>query len=79
MKENNTSLYKAELEDISGKIYNGELTPLVFELLKDSPHLEDLLKELTGSSILDKPEVHIEKPVSAPKFEEWFNGFQKLR
>jgi hypothetical protein len=75
----NTDLYKEELEELTGKIYNGDLTPLVFDLLKESPYLDVLLHELTGKEITAKPEDEVQQPTAAPKFEDWFKNCKRLR
>ena len=40
------NLYHDELEDLLGIIYNGDVTPLVYDLLKNTEDLPALLKYL---------------------------------
>lgn len=71
-----TKLYQEELEELTGKIFAGDLTPLVYELLKNSPEKEKLVTFL-GGKIKKKP-----KPVETAKqsfmsFEDLFaNGLE---
>lgn len=74
MKNKNINLYKDELEEITGKLYNGDLTPLVYDLLKTSEDLESLLLYLTGEEVAKVEEV-VNVPKPAPSFENWFNNF----
>ena len=77
--QSNTDLVKEELENLTGKIYNGDLTPLVFNLLENSDDLKGLLKQLTGESIKTLQEDTVEQPKAAPKFEEWLKGCVRIK
>lgn len=78
-----TDVYKNELESLTGKVFNGSITPIVFDLLKDSRHLDKLIKYLNKG---EKPNVDNNKsdnPVrkennNRPCFEEWFRNAERL-
>ena len=74
MKESNTELYREELEELTGKLYRGDITPLMYDLLKDSMNLGDLLFELTGEKPIEQMEETIERPQATMSFEDWFNS-----
>lgn len=76
--KSNTDLVKEELENLTGKIYNGDLTPLVFNLLENSTDLQGLLKQLTGETINTLQEDTVEQPKSAPNFENWLKGCLRI-
>lgn len=57
----NIKLYQEELEELTGKIFAGDLTPLVYELLKKSSEKEKLILAL-GGKLKKKP-----KPVETVK------------
>lgn len=44
--KNDQEYIEVELEALTGKIYRGDLTTVVFDVLKESPHLESLLMQL---------------------------------
>ena len=66
-----TKLYQVELEELTGKIYSGDFTPLVYDLLKDARDKEALLVALGGKL---KPKVVKEKTTvqEAPSFDKLF-------
>lgn len=66
-----TDLYKEELESLTHKIYTGDLTPLVFEILKTSPDKKALVEYLTHEDIVIEEEI-VKAPTSAPTFSDWF-------
>lgn len=70
-----SDLYKEELEELTGKLYRGDLTPLVYDLLKDSNDLKSLLAYLKSEDIEEDVKPEIERPKPAPSFNNWFNNF----
>lgn len=71
-------IYYEELENITGKLFKGDITPLVYDLLKDSTDLSGLILHLTGKEVEVKNEVKVQTPKSAPSFDDWFNSCQKI-
>lgn len=75
--------YKTELESLSGKVFNGDITPIVFDLLKDSKHIDKLIEHLRKG---DKKHVNNNKPNNTvrkkdydrPCFEKWFSNAERL-
>lgn len=81
MKNEAIELYREELENLLGKIFLGDITPLVYTILKDSNNLDVLLKELSGETICkteDKDFTETIQPPRAVTFEEWFNSQPKV-
>jgi len=73
-------LYRDELEELTGKIYRGDLTPLVYDLLKDSNDIKGLLHYLNKEEVIEVKEIsEVSKPESAPNFAEWFSQFPKAK
>lgn len=75
--------YLNELETITGKAYRGDLTPVVYDLLQDSPNLRGLYEYLTGvkynNDFVDNTDTDTREEVSdRPCFEKWFSQCQKL-
>lgn len=70
-------LYKEELEELSGKIYNGDLTPIVFDLLKDTTDVKGLLNYL-NATIEEDEKMKIVTPTTGVTFEELFNNSPKI-
>lgn len=66
--------YQEELEDLTGKIFIGDLTPLVYDVLKDSKDITSLLQYLTGQDVDVNAEESVRQPEAAPNFDEWFKG-----
>ena len=75
MKEE--GLYREELEALTSKLYKGDFTPLIYDVLKDSDDLPALLKYLTGQEI-EEEIVTVVQTDSAPSFEDWFRDFTKI-
>lgn len=75
---NVVEMYHEELEDITGKIYEGDITTLVFDLLAKSNHLDSLYKELKGEEFVKEAEYVQVVPEASPKFTEWFEKFSEI-
>lgn len=70
-------LYKSELEHLIGRLYRGDMTVMVYFLLKDTPDMDSLLEYLTGES----PKSDLEKvddEIHTPTFKEWFEQGELL-
>lgn len=71
-----------DLEALSKKAYNGNPTPIIFELLKTSEHIDKLIQYLSGEEINDncnKPDIVIRKEdFDRPCFKEWFSHAERL-
>ena len=65
-------LFKEDIECLTGKIFQGNITPLVYEILKDTKDLKGLLNFLNDTVTLDI-EQSIPQVKAAPDFTEWFN------
>ena len=82
-KSNIQKLYQEELEGLTGKVFVGDLTPLVFDVLKASPHLDKLLvyldKENSKHVRNNKPNTTPrDKSDDRPSFAKWFAGCEEL-
>lgn len=80
--QNTQTLVKSEIEFLTGKLYNGDLTPVVYELFKDTKDRNGLLcvlQEVTGEHVYrnDTIETEDQKDNHRLSFEEWFSGFQQ--
>jgi hypothetical protein len=79
-----SSLIREDLESLTGKLIQGSLTPVVYELLKDSPYKEDILqyKDLISKEVISK--VKQPNPVQKTKenqlneFEQWIMRNAKI-
>lgn len=71
-------IYKDEVEDLTGKIFKGDLTPLIYNLFQDSRDIEGLIEYLTGEIIEKDIKDNVVKPVAAPDFETWFDNCKQL-
>lgn len=77
------NIYKAELESLTGKVFNGDITPIVFDLLKDSKHVVELVKYLSkgelSNVVINKPNNAVRKEdYDRPCFEKWFSNAERL-
>lgn len=78
MKDNQT-IFQNELEAITGMIFKGDITPVVFDLLKDSPNLDKLYTSLTNEVIESKDDnKDVLEVEAAPSFENWFSSFRRV-
>jgi len=70
-----SDLCKLEIENLTGKIFSGDPTPLVFDLVKDSTKLLSLYNELSEQKLVDDEEVETTNIQSAMgSFEDLFNS-----
>ena len=75
-------LYNTELEVLLGTLISGDLTPIVYKLLKDTPYTECLLEYLKGV----KPDVCTEQSIETEDSEnndgeslaQWFSQFERV-
>ena len=70
MNTTDIKLYQEELEELTGKIYAGDFTPLVYELLKSTSAKDNLILAL-GGEVKKKP-----KPINT--IEQSFMNFETL-
>ena len=77
--QDNSELYKEEIEELTGKVFNGDLTPLIFDILKGSVFKEDLIEELTGEKFVVSKENEVVEIEPVLDFEEWFNQCKQLK
>lgn len=72
----------AELTTVTGKIFSGDPTPLIYELLKDTKDMRGLLEYLTGGKVNvsnNKFDSTVRKKSSDRlSLEEWLAGCEKL-
>lgn len=70
--------YKIELEAITGKLYKGDMTVMLYHLLKNTQDMDSLLEYLTGvcseSNSDSTEEIHV-----APNFSDWFKTCAEIR
>lgn len=76
-------LFQREVEALTGKVYNGDVTPLVYEVLQSSSHLDKLLVYLRKENEPNvcNNESHTtlrEEGNNRPCFKEWFSGCEQL-
>lgn len=72
---------RSELEILKGSLIRGDATPIVYDLIKDSPFIEDILEYSTISKG-EKENVHKKRSVgdasinsgSGSAFEDWFKN-----
>lgn len=57
-----SSMLRTELEMLTGKLIRGDLTPVVYDLIKDSPFKDDLLEY--SSAVREETEDVIETRLS---------------
>ena len=69
MNSNKVDLYQKELEELTGKIYSGDVTPLIYDLLKSTSEKEALLTYLGAKP---KPKPKEEPIVLLPSFDKLF-------
>lgn len=74
---NDAKLYQEELEELTGKIFVGDLTPLVYDLLKDTNDLPALIKHLGGVVVEQDDTPTDVQPL--PSFEELFAQGQTIK
>jgi hypothetical protein len=76
------SIYHTELEVLTGKIYRGDLTPIVFDLIKSSNHLSafkaHLCKENKNANNNNTVKTVQQESYDRPCFEKWFSQCERL-
>lgn len=78
MHKNSLDIYKSELEELTGKVYRGDLTPMVFDLIKESLFKEVLIKELSGEDFIVEMNAETVEFEEVLNFDDWFNSFSRL-
>ena len=67
---------KKDLEELSGSLFQGNLTPIVYDLIKDTIYKEECL------AYLGKKVEHVEESVDikpAQDFKTWFESFKEVK
>ena len=75
--------YLQEIEALNGQFIRGDLTPVVLDLLKDTPHKKELIAFLNKENSIDVSSNESNKTLREednlrPCFEKWFSGFEQL-
>ena len=82
MPTTETTLLSDELTTLTGKIFSGDITPLVFELFKDANDIPALIAYLGGGEIdanNHKPDKVVrEEGCHRPSVEEWLRKCEQL-
>lgn len=75
------SMLRTELEALTGKLIRGDLTPIVYELIKESPFKLDILEysSIPKERIEDATKKRISghanfDSCAGPNFEDWFSN-----
>lgn len=76
---NKEKIYKEELEEIIGTLYRGDMTVMVYTLLKDTNDISSLLEYLTGERPESNSGTNTEKIIRSPSFEDWFNTCTEIK
>lgn len=69
---------KEELEALTGKIIKGDITPVFFDLVKESKYLHILKEELTGEITKETENVEVTQPLFS-SFEDLFKNAKIVR
>lgn len=75
--------YQAELQAFTGKLFNGDITPVLFELLCTTDYMDELLNFLREVKV----NVHTERSNKTTdtesgnrlSVEDWFSKFDELK
>lgn len=62
-----------ELEDLTGKLFKGDITPIVFDILKDTADVKGLLKYL-NVVVEEENKTETKNEQEHPSFESLFNN-----
>lgn len=65
-------IVKQELEELTGKVIKGDITPILFDLIAESEYLGDLFYELSGTELTSE-EVAVRTESKTVDFDSWFN------
>lgn len=79
MKTTDLSLYQMELEEITGKVFTGDFTPLVYDMLKNSKAKDILIRELGGTPPKKEAPKTTKAETSFVSFEKLFNNGLEVR
>lgn len=65
-----------DVEELAGKLFNGDMTPIVFDLIKKTKYKDQCLEYLgCKQKEISKDEEQTEKL----DFTSWFNSFKEVR
>lgn len=78
MNKESLETYKSELEELTGKVFSGDLTPMVFDLVKESVFKTELIKELTGEDFIVERDDEPAELETVVEFDDWFSRFQRF-
>lgn len=72
-----------ELEVLTGKYLSGDITPIVYDLLKDTRYKSELISYLSEGKIVNVDNnksntTACEEDNLRPDFEKWFSGCEQL-
>lgn len=73
----NSNIQK-DLEELTNCVFRGDITPILYNLVKDSPYKEDCLEYL-GIAKQKKTVEEIVQPQPAQDFRDWFNSFKEVK
>ncbi len=76
------SIYSDELQAFTGQVFKGDITPIVFDLLKPTDRIEELLNYLRGVSdvcVKRTSQISINEGDNRFDIEEWFSQFKQLQ
>lgn len=76
---NKEKIYKEELEEIIGTLYRGDITVMIYTLLKDTNDIDSLLEYLTGERPESNSDADTKKIIRSPSFKEWFNTCTEIK
>lgn len=71
-------IIKDELEYLTGKLYRGDITPIVYDLVKDSNYLKALLIDLGSVYESNKP-VKNENRDNKVELHDWLESCEQIR
>lgn len=72
-------MLRTEFEVLTGKLIRGDLTPIVYELIRESPYIDDIFEyssvakeEAQSDSEKSSSQYADEHGSAGPSFESWF-------
>ena len=76
--------YTSELQAFTGQLFTGDITPVLYDLLKTTDHVNELLNFLRGEV---KSNVHPKRPDKVTNtessnglsIEDWFSKFDEFK
>ncbi len=77
------NVYQEELEALTGKVFTGDMSPIVFDLLSPTHNLASLYNYLTGvklqnDNVNNTRDTLREESNNRPSFEKWFRKCERL-